>query len=198
MIVFIYYWRFERGMIKKLFLISRSKLHVRIGVDQNYLNKGYGWMCKSCRRVENKSEIGIDRFWKGRERRRRMYRGLPRATHARAFHASDATSSFAKAPKAGVGPSDISAMTDNTMALIRRTVKRVKRYPRPRRRWMAGPERVVGLHLSYRISFELRRIEQLFDSGAHCSFDPLSLSSRDPDLLLWSYRLSSIFIVCLS
>lgn len=62
------------------------------------------------------------------------YIGLPRATHARAFHASDATSSFAKAPKAGVGPSDISAMTDNTMALIRRTVKRVKRYPRPRRR----------------------------------------------------------------
>lgn len=76
MIVFIYYWRFERGMIKKLFLISRSKLHVRIGVDQNYLKKGYGWMCKSCRRVENKSEIGIDRFWKGRERRRRMYRCL--------------------------------------------------------------------------------------------------------------------------
>lgn len=111
------------------------------------------------------------------------YIGLPRATHARAFHASDTTSSFAEAPKAGVGPSDISAVTDNTMALIRRTVKRVKRYPRPRRRWMAGPER-VGLRLSYRISFELRRIEQLFDSGAHCSFDPLSLSSRDPDLLL--------------
>ena len=64
------------------------------------------------------------------------YVGLPRATHARAFHASDATSSFAEAPKAvvGVGPSDISAMTDNTMALIRRSVKRVKRYPRPRRR----------------------------------------------------------------
>lgn len=33
---------------------------------------------------------------------------------------------------------------------------------------MNGGHKREGLHLSYRIS-ELRRIEQLFDSGAHCS-----------------------------
>lgn len=51
-----------------------------------------------------------------------------------AFHASDATSSFGRASREPyplvVGPSDISGMTDNTMALIpRRAMKRVKRCP---------------------------------------------------------------------
>lgn len=108
---------------------------------------------------------------------------VPRATHARAFHASDTTSSFAEAPKAvvDVGPLDISAVTDNTMALIRRTVKRVKRYPRPRRRWMVAPRERGCTYLIGSPSCTASSNSLTVVPIVPCGFFDRSLSARDPD-----------------
>lgn len=76
-----------------------------------------------------------------------------RATHARCFSRLWRD----QFPLAGhrvpaVGPSDIFDMTDNTMVLICRAVKRVKRCPRRWRRWMVATSDTETLSLSYRIS----------------------------------------------
>ena len=88
-----------------------------------------------------------------------------------------------------VGPSDISDMTDNTMALIRRTVKRVKRCPWRWRRWMVATSDTETLSLSYRISCaSCGTARQCPDSGSHCSTHSLAASPR----VLW--QSSSLFL----
>lgn len=126
----------------------------------------------------------------------------PRATHTRdAFHASDATSSFGGAHREppgtrAVGPSDISDMTDNTMALIRRAVKRVKRCPRPTMAPMNGGYeryRDSPYLIGSTASCGTARQCSLGHSGSHCSTHlPRRTPPRlDTVTLLWPALFSS-------